>query len=39
MRPDQNIYYKKTYRKLGIILWHLIIGKKKKKRMKVKYNY
>ena len=31
MKPDQNVYYKKTYRKLGIILWHLIIRKKKKK--------
>ena len=28
MKPDQNVYYKKTYRKLGIILWHLIIRKK-----------
>ena len=40
MKPDQNVYYKKTYRKLGIILWHLIILKKKKKNiLEVKYNY
>ena len=31
MKPDQNVYYKKTYGKLGIILWHLIICKKKKR--------
>ena len=29
MKPDQKVYYKKTYGKLGIILWHLIICKKK----------
>ena len=39
MKPDQNVYYKKTYRKLGIILWHLIIRKKKKNILEVKYNY
>ena len=42
MKPDQNVYYKKTYRKLGIILWHLIIGNNnnnKKNILKVKHNY
>ena len=40
MKPDQNVYYKKTYGKLGIILWHLIICKKEKKKiLKVKHNY
>ena len=29
MKPDQKVYYKKTYGNLGIILWHLIICKKK----------
>ena len=41
MKPDQNVYYKKTYQKLGIIVWHLIIRKKKKTQniLKVKYNH
>ena len=30
MKPDQNVYYKKTYGKFGINLWHLIICKKKR---------
>ena len=39
MKPDQNVYYKKTYKTLGIILWYLIICKKKKNEyLKVKYN-
>ena len=38
MKPDQNVYYKKTYGKLGIILWHIIICIKKNI-LKVKHNY